>query len=119
MFSELQLMPLFAQEAVSQADPWMQTFFGLDQEKRFVLLLVTIGCVTGVICTVVGCVSGAASSIHRRRLDHDLKQDLLDRGMTADEVAQVVEVSAPKDFLDRAVSNSKKWGRKCPSVRAS
>ena len=97
----------------------METFFGLDQEKRFVLMLVAIGCTTGVICTVVGCVSSAVSSIHRRRLDHELKQDLLDRGMNADEVAQVVEASPPNDFLERWASGAKKWGRKCPPVRAS
>jgi Fe2+ transport system protein FeoA len=84
-----------------------------------VLLLVAIGCVTGVICTVVGCASSTIASVHRRRLDHELKQELLDRGMNADEVAQVVEASAPKDFLDRLASGSKKWGRRSPPVRAS
>ena len=119
MLSALQIVPLLAQEAAVSTDIWAETFFGLDQEKRFVLMLVAIGCVTGVICTVVGCVSSAVSSIHRRRLDHDLKQDLLDRGMSADEVAQVVEASPPNDFLDRWASGSKKWARKCPPVRAS
>lgn len=119
MLSALQIVPLLAQEAAVSTDPWAATFFGLAQEQRFVLLLVAIGCVTGVICTVVGCVSGSVSSIHRRRLDHELKQDLLDRGMTADEVAQVVEASPPKDFLERWASGSKKWERKCPPVRAS
>ncbi|MGD9633184.1 MAG: hypothetical protein AB7U97_07895, partial [Pirellulales bacterium] len=73
--------------------------------------------VTGVVCTVVGCVSGAVSSIHRRKLDHELKQDLLDRGMNAEEVSQVVEASTPKDFLERWAAGSKK--KYCPPVRAS
>lgn len=115
MFHAFQVLPLLAQST----DPWADTFFGLDAEKRFVLMIIAIGCTTGVICTVVGCVSGAITSIHRRRLDHELKQDLLDRGMNAEEVSQVVEASAPNDFLDRAVSNSKKWGRKWPPVRAN
>lgn len=115
MFSAEQIFPLLAQAT----DPWAETFFGLDQEKRFVLMLVAIGCTTGVICTVVGCVSTAVGSIHRRRLDHELKQELLDRGMNADEVAQVVEASPPNDFLDRWASGSKKWAGKCPPVRAS
>ena len=94
--------PLLAQAN----DYWANMFLGLDESKRFVLLIVAIGCATGVICTVVGCVSGAASSMHRHRLDHELKRDLLDRGMTADEVARVVESSQPKDFLDR-------WAASC------
>lgn len=102
MFLTSQLLPLVAQAT----DPWADTFFGLDEEKRFVLMIIAIGCTTGVICTLVGCVSGAVSSIHRRRLDHDLKQELLDRGMTAEEVVRVVESSPPKDFLDR-------WAASC------
>jgi hypothetical protein len=39
-----------------------------------------------------------------------LKQNLMDRGMNADEVAQVVEASPPNDFPDRwASGNRKKW----------
>jgi hypothetical protein len=82
-------------------DVWADTLFGLNQEQRFVLMIITIGCVTGVICTVVGCAAGTISSVHRRRLEQELKQELLDRGMTADEVVQVVESSPPSDFLDR------------------
>lgn len=105
MFSLSSCYPLLAQAS----DRWSDVFFGLDQEKRFVLMIIAIGCATGVICTVVGCVSGAATTIHRRRLDQELKQDLLDRGMTAEEVARVVESSQPKDFLERwAISCGKK-----------
>jgi hypothetical protein len=115
MFLPSQLMPILAQSR----DVWADSFFGLDEDYRFVLIITAIGCVTGVICTVVGCVSGAVSSIHRRRLDYELKQELLDRGMTADEVAQVVEASPPKDFLERWASGSKKWGRRGEPVRTS
>jgi hypothetical protein len=101
MISTAQLLPILAQAT----DPWANTFFGMDGDKRFVLMLVAIGCATGVICTVVACVSGAISSIHRHRLDHEIKQDLLDRGMTAEEVARVVEASPPKDFLERWASS--------------
>src|SRR3989304_2172560 len=102
MYLPSQLIPILAQAT----DRWANTFFGLDEDKRFVLMIIAIGCATGVICTVVGCVSGAISSIQRRRLDHELKQDLLDRGMTAEEVARVVESAPPKDFLDR-------WAASC------
>ncbi len=102
--------PVFAQAASQAMDPWANTFFGLDESKRFVLMIVAIGCITGVFCTLVGCVSGAISSMHRRKLDHELKQELLDRGMTADEVARVVESSPPNDFLDR-------WAASCGKKR--
>jgi hypothetical protein len=102
------IMPLLAETS----DRWSDAFFGLDQDQRFVLLIVVIGCATGVICTVVGCVSSTIASVHRRRLDHELKQELLDRGMNADEVAQVVEASPPNDFLERWANGSKKWGRR-------
>lgn len=115
MFPASYILPLLAQAS----DPWAESFFGLDNNQRFVVLLVVIGCTAGVICTVVGCVSGAVSSIHRRRLDFELKQELLDRGMNAEEVAQVVEASPPKDFLERWASGARKSGRKCPPVRAS
>ena len=89
-------------------DRWADVFFGLDESKRFVLMIVAIGCLTGVICTIVGCVSGAVTSLHRRQSETELKRELLDRGMTADEVAKVVESSQPVDFLDRWAASCRK-----------
>src|SRR3989304_10389678 len=97
MYLPSQLIPILAQAA----DRWANTFFGLDEDKRFVLMIIAIGCATGVICTVVGCVSGAASTMHRHRMETEMKRDMLDRGMSADEIAKVVESSQPKDFLER------------------
>src|SRR5262245_54842710 len=98
------VLPLLA----DVSDQWKDTFFGLDATQRFVLMIVTIGCVTGVICTIVGCVTGALGSMQRHRLDAEMKQDMLDRGMSADEIAKVVEASQPKDFLERWACRSKK-----------
>jgi hypothetical protein len=102
MFASFPLWPIFAQQV---SDRWSEMFFGMDEDQRFVLLIIVIGCTAAVICTVVGCVSGALISMHRRRLEHELKQDLLDRGMSADEVAQIVESSPPSGFLERAAAN--------------
>jgi hypothetical protein len=102
--------PVTAPILIAVSDHWADTFFGLDESKRFVLMIVAIGCVTGVICTVVSSVAGAVSSIHRRRLDFELKQELLDRGMSAEEVARVVESSPPNDFLER-------WATSCGKKR--
>ena len=91
------------------ADQWTDVFFGLDEGKRFVLLIVAIGCATGVICTIVGCLSGVINSVHRRRVEMEMKREMLDRGMTADEVAKVIESSTPQDGLDRWVAS---WGKR-------
>jgi hypothetical protein len=82
-------------------DPWAEFFFGLDQDKRFVLLIVGIGCATGIVISLVGIISGMISTMHRGRLECDLKQEMLDRGMSAEEIARVVESAQPKDFLER------------------
>ena len=96
---------LLAQET----DQWAEVFFGLDADQRFVLMIIAIGCATGVICTIVGCVSGAITSYHRHRADLELKRELLDRGLSAEEIARVVESSPPKGFLERwAIAQGKK-----------
>jgi len=92
------LVPLLAATA---EDVWTQKFFGLDQGQRFVLLIIALGCATGIILGLAGIIYSAVNSIHRRRLEIGLKQDLVDRGMSAEEIARVVESAPPRDFLDR------------------
>lgn len=94
--------------AQSVNDRWAEVFFGLDQNQRFVILIVAIGCVTGVICTVVGCATGAISSLQRQRLDAEMKREMLDRGMSAEEIAQVIESKQPKDFLEHWAASCRK-----------
>jgi hypothetical protein len=88
---------------------WSDLFFGLDQDQRFVLLIVAIGCVTGIIIATVGIISGAITTVHRRRHLADLKREMLDRGMPADEIARIVEASPPEDALSRWAAC---WGKK-------
>jgi hypothetical protein len=97
------LLPL----AQAGSDWWADTFFGLEQDQRFVILIIAIGCVTGVICTVVGCLSGIITSVHRRREEAELKREMLDRGMSADDIARVIEASPPQNFLDRCAAASR------------
>jgi hypothetical protein len=63
-----------------------------------------------LIVIVLGCVSwSVANSMHRRRLEADLKRDMLDRGMTADEIAKVIESATPPEKgFDRWVAS---WGK--------
>lgn len=80
-------------------------FLDLGPGQRFVLLLSGIGCLTAAIISVVAVISKAVRSMHRSRLEAQIKRDMLDRGMTAEEIAKVVEAASPKDFLERWASN--------------
>ena len=82
-------------------------FTDINPDNRFVLMLVGIGCLTGIIISAVTIISGALQSVHRTRLEAELKRDMLDRGMSAEEIAKVIESSTPRDYLDRWASRKK------------
>jgi hypothetical protein len=85
-------------------------FFGLDPDKRFVLLMIAIGCATAVVISVIAIVSGAVNSIHRRRAEMDLKREMIERGMSADEIAKIIESAAPpEDATQRWIAS---WANK-------
>lgn len=70
-------------------------FSGLDQNQRFALIIVVIGCATGVICVIIGCLAGVAKSIQRGRAETDLKRDLVERGLRAEEIERIVAAKMP------------------------
>jgi hypothetical protein len=91
------------------ADWWTTMMSDLDSDKRFALVTVVIGCATGVICTVVVFVSGTINSIHRRRLEAEMKREMIERGMSADEIATIIEsASPPEDGTQRWIAS---WGK--------
>jgi len=94
--------PLFAD--------WTRDLFShLDPEKNFALIVVVIGCLTGVICTVVVFISSTIVSIHRRRTEIDIKREMIERGMSADEITKIIEaVSPPEDATQRWIAS---WAR--------
>lgn len=65
---------------------WADLFFGLDGGQRFVLLLVVVGCLTGIIIATVVVIGES----HRRRVEMDLKREMIERGMSAEDVSQVL-----------------------------
>jgi hypothetical protein len=92
------------------ADWFTGTMSDLDPNKRFALLTVVIGCTMGVICTVVVFVSSTINSIHRRRVEADMKREMIERGMSADEIAKIIEVaSPPEDATQRWIAS---WAKK-------
>jgi len=98
---------LLAQETMQSGSPNM--FFGLGNDERFVVLLTAIGCATAVLIVVAVTISSVIGSIHRRSAEYNLKRDMLDRGMTADEIAQVIETAAPpEDATERWIAS---WGK--------
>ena len=89
---------------------WSSALEVFDADKRFVLLIVGIGCGTGIILGTLGILSGAVSSVYRRRAEMDLKRDMIDRGMSADEIAKIIEsATPPEDATQRLIAS---WARK-------
>jgi hypothetical protein len=83
---------------------------GMKAEHRFVLLIIGIGCGTGVILGTLGIISSAITSVVRRRAEMDLKRDMIDRGMSAEEIAKVIEsATPPEDATQRLIAS---WARK-------
>lgn len=102
---------LIAQSA-QPVDEWSRTFFGLDPTKRFTLFVIVIGCMTGVICTLIWAICGTINSIHRRRAEADMKREMIDRGMSADEIASVIEAATPEDAAQRWIASWAKSKRR-------
>jgi hypothetical protein len=97
-------LPLLADWATSA---WSD----IDASKRFALIVVVIGCATGVICTLITSVSSTINSIHRRRLEADMKREMIERGMSADEIAKIIEAATPpEDGTQRWIAS---WAKKC------
>jgi hypothetical protein len=99
----LNRIPLLADWATSALD-------NLNPNNRFALIVVVVGCATGVICTLVVCVSGTINSIHHRRVEAEMKRDMIERGMSADEIAKVIEAAMPpEDATQRWIAS---WAKK-------
>jgi hypothetical protein len=96
--------------AFQDASFWSTALSGIEADHRFVLLIVGIGCGTGIILGTFGILSGAITSVYRRRAEMDLKRDMIDRGMSADEIAKVIEsATPPEDATQRLIAS---WARK-------
>ncbi|HEY2760335.1 MAG TPA: hypothetical protein VGI75_06320 [Pirellulales bacterium] len=86
----------------------------MDHDQRFALMIVVIGCATGIICALSTFVLHTINSIHRRRVEADLKREMLDRGMGADDIAKIIEAAAPpEDGTQRWIAS---WARKPKSA---
>jgi hypothetical protein len=95
---------------VAASDPWAGSIFeGLDTNQRFVLLLTVIGATTGIVISLAGILYSALDAAHRRRNEANLKREMLDRGMSVDEIVKVIEAAAPpEDAAGRWIAS---WGK--------
>jgi len=88
------------------ADWGTDIFSRLDPDNNFALIVVVVGCLTGVICTVVVFVSSTINSIHCRRTEADMKREMIERGMSADEITKIIEAaSPPEDATQRWIAS--------------
>ena len=100
---------VLAETAAQTTDPWAATFFGLDPEKRFVLMIIAIGCATGILIALPSVVLNLVGNIQRHRLNTEFKREMLDRGMSADEIAKIIESAPlPEDGVGRWIAS---WGK--------
>jgi len=85
---------------------WTEWSSGFEPDQRFILSIVGIGCATGVILGLAGIISGTMSSVHRRRIETEMKRDLVERGMSADEITKIIEsASPPEDATQRWIAS--------------
>jgi hypothetical protein len=76
-------------------------------EEQFVIVLTVIGCSTGLLIVLSSVFAGVWSSVKHKQLEIELKQDMLDRGMSAEEIEQVIEAT-PKEGIDSWIASLKK-----------
>lgn len=80
-------------------------FAGMDQDQKFALIIVGLLCATGLILIISIVAIKYGDRGHRRKLEAELKREMLDRGMSAHEVATVIGAALPpEDAVGRWVN---------------
>jgi hypothetical protein len=88
-------------ENVTVAAQAAPNYFGFGRQEWFFLLSVATACITGIAIAAIAMISGTVAKTQRTRLEAEMKREMLDRGMSADEIAKVIKATPPNDFLDR------------------
>lgn len=71
---------------------WISKFNAEDLTGLVAVVLVFTVAAVAVICFTF-------YSVHKSRADHALKRELLDRGMSADEIATIISAAPPRPPL--------------------
>jgi hypothetical protein len=77
-----------------------QIFEGLDSEGRSLLVAMILGSIIGIVAII----ASSVNKIHRRNADTALKQDMLERGLSADEIERVLAAKSPEPGCKRRLS---------------
>jgi hypothetical protein len=73
---------------------WVDVLMSIDSEQRWLLLVIAIGCFVGLILGIVSLVMGGIGSMQDSRAELALKREMLDRGMSAEEIATVIAATS-------------------------
>lgn len=91
---------------MSLSGMFSDVFSNVSPEQRFVVVIVAIGCTMAGILGLAGIVSSTVASIYRRRAEMDLKREMIERGMSADDIAKIIESAAPpEDATQRLIAS--------------
>jgi hypothetical protein len=86
-------------------------FEGFSTDQRFALVVVAIICVVGLSVILTVAFASVWSAIKLKQIEADIKRDMLDRGMTAEEIEQVIE-AVPRSGFERWMGS---WCKKRPT----
>jgi hypothetical protein len=76
------------------ANSLVDLLMSIDSEQRWLLLVIAIGCSVGLILGIVSLVMSGVGSMQKSRAELALKREMLDRGMSADEIATVIAATS-------------------------
>lgn len=89
--------------------PTAESFFdGFSADQRFGLVFFVVGCIVFLALILIMAGASVWSEIKLKQIEADSKRDMLDRGMTADEIQQVIEAT-PRGGFARWISS---WFKK-------
>jgi hypothetical protein len=78
-----------------------ESFFSdFSSEQRFVLSIIGLAGAMALVLVISGIVAGVWSAFKEKQIEADLKRDMLDRGMTPDEIQKVIEAK-PRSGFDK------------------
>jgi len=89
---------VFSEDSIMhpQPDPDVTGFFmGLDSGQRWLLVVVAMGCAMGLVISLVSIVMSVIGGMQRHRAELELKREMLERGMSAEEIERVIAASKP------------------------
>lgn len=88
-------------------DSLLNLIQGLDDKARTVVVFAVIGCSMAIIITTVVTIASTIAKVQRNRTETELKREMLDRGLAADEIATIIHATAqPSEASGAATAQS-------------